>query len=203
MYEVADVFNLFMDDYRELYTPSYRQEEVIRAIMACRTPEMGGVVNQCDDCGAVQFVFKSCGDSHCPKCGKFRKAEWVARQKILELPIPYFHVTFTTDHALNVLIPANQKVMLDSIIWAASVTLQKFAQKYLGGQIGFTIVLHTWGQTMIPHVHVHSFDKLRTGASCRAAPCRRMARPFARVEKAICSMPKSYRPNFGIGCAAA
>ena len=155
MYEVADVFNLFMDDYRQLYTPSYRQEEVIRAIMACRTPEMGGVVNQCDDCAAVQFVFKSCGDSHCPKCGKFRKAEWVARQEILELPVPYFHVTFTTDHALNVLIPANQKVMLDSIIWAASVTLQKFAKQYLGGQIGFTIVLHTWGQTMIPHVHVH------------------------------------------------
>ncbi|MCP5017327.1 MAG: transposase, partial [Ketobacter sp.] len=120
-----------------------------------RTPEMGGVVNQCDDCSAVQFVFKSCGDNFCPKCGKFRKAEWVARQEILELPIPYFHVTFTTDHAINVLIPANQKVMLDSIFWAASTTLKKFGEKYLGGEIGFTMVLHTWGQTMIPHVHVH------------------------------------------------
>ncbi len=154
-YEVADVFTLFMDDYRELYTPSYRQEEVIRAIMACRTPEMGGVVNQCDDCSAVQFVFKSCGNNFCPKCGKFRKAEWVARQEILELPVPYFHVTFTTDHAINVLIPANQQVMLDSIFWAASTTLKKFGKKYLGGQIGFTAVLHTWGQTMIPHVHIH------------------------------------------------
>ena len=101
MYEVAEVFNLFIDDYRQQYKTSYRQEEVIRAIMACRTPEMGGVLNQCEDCAAVQFVFKSCGDSHCPKCGKFRKAEWVARQEILELPIPYFHVTFTTDHAIN------------------------------------------------------------------------------------------------------
>ncbi len=95
-YEVADVFTLFMDDYRQAYTPSYRQEEVIRAIMACRTPEMGGVVNQCDDCSAVQFVFKSCGNNFCPKCGKFRKAEWVARQEILELPVPYFHVTHST-----------------------------------------------------------------------------------------------------------
>jgi len=155
-YEVADVFNLFIDDYRQQYNPSKRQEEVIRAIIACRTPEMGGIVNQCEDCGAVQFVFKSCGDSHCPKCGKFRKAEWVARQEILELPAPYFHVTFTTDHALNVLIPANQKVMLDAIFWAASTTLKKFGKKYLGGQIGFTMVLHTWGQTMIPHVHIHS-----------------------------------------------
>ncbi len=117
MYEVADVFNLFIDDYRQQYNTSYRQEEVIRAIMACRTPEMGGMLNQCDDCKAVQFVFKSCGDSHCPKCGKFRKAEWVARQEILELPVPYYHVTFTTDHAINVLIPANQKEMLDAIFW--------------------------------------------------------------------------------------
>ncbi|MCP4949002.1 MAG: transposase [Aestuariibacter sp.] len=155
LFEVADVFDLFMDDYRQQYNTSHRQEEVIRAIMACRTPEMGGVVNKCDDCGAMQFVFKSCGDSHCPKCGKFRKAEWVARQEILELPVPYFHVTFTTDHAINVLITANQKEMLDAIFWAASTTLKKFGEKYLGGQIGFTAVLHTWGQTMIQHVHVH------------------------------------------------
>lgn len=154
-YEVADVFRLFIDEYRQRHKTSYRQEEVIRAILACRTPQMGGVVNQCEACGAVQFVFRSCGDSHCPKCGKFRKAEWVARQEILELPIPAFHVTFTTDHALNVLIPANQKVMLDALFWAVRETLKEFGQKYLGGQLGVTMVLHTWGQTMNPHVHIH------------------------------------------------
>ncbi len=154
-YEVADVFRLFLDEYRQQHKPSYRQEEVIRAILACRTPQMGGVVNQCEECKAVQFVFRSCGDSHCPKCGKFRKAEWVARQEKLELPIPYFHVTFTTDHALNKLIPANQKVMLDALFWAVSKTLKEFGKKHLGGQIGITAVLHTWGQTIIPHVHIH------------------------------------------------
>jgi len=154
-YEVADVFRQFMDQYRQKHKTTFRQEKVIRAILACRTPEMGGVVNQCEDCGAVQFVFKSCGDSHCPKCGKFRKAEWVARQEILELPLPYFHVTFTTDHAINALIPANQKVMLDALFWAVSKTLKEFGEKYLGGQIGVTAVLHTWGQTIIPHVHIH------------------------------------------------
>jgi hypothetical protein len=154
-YEVADVFRLYIEEYRQKHKPSYRQEEVIRAILACRRPEMGGVVNQCQDCGAVQFVVRACGDSHCPKCGKFRKAQWVARQKKLELPIPYFHVTFTTDHAINKLIPVNQKVMLDALFWAVSKTLKEFGRKYLGGQIGFTAVLHTWGQTMNPHVHIH------------------------------------------------
>ena len=71
-YEVADVFRLFLEDYRQQYSLTYRQEEVIRAILACRTPEMGGVVNRCEECGAVQFVFRSCGDRHCPKCGKYR-----------------------------------------------------------------------------------------------------------------------------------
>ena len=154
-YEVADVLRLWIADYRAKYKTTYRQEEVIRAILACRTPGMGGVVNQCEACGAVQFVFRSCGDSHCPKCGKYRKAEWVIRQQKLELPIPYFHVTFTTDHAINGLIPANQQVMLDALFWAVSKTLQEFARKQWGVQVGITAVLHTWGQTMIPHVHLH------------------------------------------------
>ena len=154
-YEVADVLRLWLADYRKKYKTTYRQEEVIRAILACRTPGMGGVVNHCEACGAVQFVFRSCGDRHCPKCGKYRKAEWVVRQQILELPIPYFHVTFTTDHAINALIPANQQVVLDAIFWAVSKTVQEFAQKRWGVQVGITAVLHTWGQTMIPHVHIH------------------------------------------------
>lgn len=154
-YEVADVFRLFIDEYRQEYKTTSQQEEVIEAIMTCRTPERGGVINQCEECGAVQFVFKSCGDGNCPKCGKFRKAQWVARQKKLVLPVPYFHVTFTTDHAINKLIPANRQVMLEALFWAVSTTLKEFGWKELGGQIGFTAVLHTWGQTMNPHIHIH------------------------------------------------
>jgi len=79
----------------------------------------------------------------------------VVRQEKLELPIPYFHVTFTTDHAINKLVAVNQAEMLDALFWAVSKTLKEFGEKYLGGQIGITAVLHTWGQTMIPHVHIH------------------------------------------------
>jgi hypothetical protein len=71
------------------------------------------------------------------------------------LPIPYFHVTFTTDHALNRLIENNQQVMLDTLFWAVSQTIKEYGEKELGGQVGVTAVLHTWGQTMIPHVHIH------------------------------------------------
>jgi len=154
-YELADVLRLFLGKYRRKYETSARIEEVVRDIMVCRRPEAGGVVRQCDDCGAIQFVFKSCGNNHCPKCGKFRKAEWVARQEILVLPVPYFHVTFTTDHAINILIPGNRKVILDALFWSVSETLKEFGRKELGGQIGFTAALHTWGQTMNAHVHTH------------------------------------------------
>jgi len=154
-YEVADVFRYFIEGYRETHKTSFRQEEVIRAVMSCRTPELGGVINRCEECGAVQFVFKSCGDIHCPKCGKFHKAEWVARQEIVRLPVPYFHVTFTTDHAINALFPANQEAILDALFGAVSETLKEFGEEELGGQIGFTAVLHTWGQTMNPHIHIH------------------------------------------------
>jgi hypothetical protein len=203
-YEVADVLRLFPDKYRRKYRTTSRIEEVIRDILRCRTPAAGGVVNQCDECGAVQFVFKSCGNGFCPKCGKFRKAEWVARQEILVLPAPYFHVTFTTDHAINVLLPGNRKVILDALFWAVSTTLKEFGEKYLGGQPGFTLVLHTWGQTMNFHVHIHCiipgialskdgeriarsgqkylFDAKKLSAGFRDRFCRKIRRMYRKGE---------------------
>jgi len=74
---------------------------------------------------------------------------------VVLLPIPYFHVTFTTDHAINALVPANQKVIYDALFWAVSETLKWFGKKYLGGTLGITAVLHTWGQQLDPHVHIH------------------------------------------------
>jgi uncharacterized protein (UPF0212 family) len=198
-YEVADVFRYFIEEYRERHKVSMRQEEVIRAVMSCRTAEMGGVINRCEECGAVQFVFKSCGDVHCPKCGKFHKAEWVVRQEIVRLPVPYFHVTFTTDHAINALFPANQEVVLEALFWAVSETIKEFGEEELGGQVGFTAVLHTWGQTMNEHVHIHCivpgvalskegrvrlsgggylFDAVKLSARYRDRFCRKIGRLY-------------------------
>jgi hypothetical protein len=154
-FEVADVIRQFEDDYRARYPVTPQQARVLAALKACRTAALGGHIYECSECGALEFVYHSCRDRHCMKCGKFKKAEWIERQKVVLLPIPYFHITFTTDHAINPLVSANQKVIYDAIFWAVSKTLQEFGKKYFGGTLGITAVLHTWGQQLDPHVHIH------------------------------------------------
>jgi hypothetical protein len=154
-YEVAEVLWLWEGDYRAQYPVTWEQARVMGALKACRTAKLGGTVYQCSECGAMQIAYCSCRDRHCPKCGKFKKAEWLARQEVLLLPVPYFHVTFTTDHAINKLVGANRRVIYDALFWAVGESLREFGQKYLGGELGFTAVLHTWGQRLEPHVHVH------------------------------------------------
>jgi rubrerythrin len=154
-FEVADVIRQFEAAYRQRYPVTPQQGRVLAALKACRTAELGGHIYECNKCGALEFAYRSCRDRHCPKCGKFKKAEWIERQKVVLLPIPYFHITFTTDHALNPLVAANQKVIYDALFWAVSETLKRFGKKYLGGTLGITAVLHTWGQQMDRHVHLH------------------------------------------------
>ncbi len=163
--EVGDIFRQYGAAYREQYPVTPQQARVLAALSACRTAKLGGYVEECNECGALQICYCSCRDRHCPKCEKFRRAQWIENQKVVLLPIPYFHITFTTDHAINPLIPANQAVIYDALFWAVSKTLQSFAQKGLGGELGFTAVLHTWGQKMDPHVHVHC---IVTGGALRA-----------------------------------
>jgi hypothetical protein len=153
--EVADVLRAHQAEYRKQYRVTPQQAKVIGALTACRTAKLGGHVYQCRECGAIEISYNACRDRHCPKCEKFRKAQWIEKQKVKILPIPYFHITFTTDHALNQLFAANQKVLFDALFWAVSETLKKFAQKELKATLGVTAVLHTWGQKLDPHVHIH------------------------------------------------
>ncbi len=90
-----------------------------------------------------------------PKCGAFDKAQWLARQEVKLLPIPCFHVVFTTDHAINALAQVNKREIYNLLFRTAAKTLKAYARKYLGGEIGFTVVLHTWGQDMSEHIHLH------------------------------------------------
>ena len=92
---------------------------------------------------------------HCPKCGAFEKAQWLEAQKKWLLPIHYYHVVFTIDHVFNPLVAFNQKLLFNLFIEIAAQLLKEFGQKYLGGEIGFSMVLHTWGQTMQEHLHLH------------------------------------------------
>jgi len=156
--EVADIFRLYGEDYR-LYNPlSYQQRKTMHHIEVCRTAELGGHVEQCDQCGFERIAYNSCRDRHCPKCQTLAKEQWLNDRKSELLPCGYFHFVFTLPHDLNHIVLCNKKVTLQILFTAVSETLQAFAkdpQWRLEGQLGFIAVLHTWSQTLMDHFHLH------------------------------------------------
>ena len=167
--EVADIFRMYGDAYREKVPLSREQRLAMRDIVECRTAALGGHVDVCDSCGVLRVAYNSCRNRHCPKCGALAKAEWLEAQKSHLLPTHYFHVVFTIDHDFNLIASFNQRAVYNLLFKTASETLKAFGERYLGGQIGFTAVLHTWGQTLTQHIHLHclvaggalSFDQKR------------------------------------------
>lgn len=116
---------------------------------------MGGVIKACMECKHWEYHYKACKNRHCPKCCAFEKAQWLEAQKKWLLPIHYYHVVFTIDHVFNRLVAYNQKELFNLFIAVAAELLKEYGRKYLGGELGFSLVLHTWGQTMQEHLHIH------------------------------------------------
>ena len=154
-YNVADIFRKHIGEYKRTHRLSYAQAKAVSAILACRTSALGGVLKACPECKRWEFCYKPCKNRHCPKCGAFEKAQWLEAQKKWLLPIHYYHVVFTIDHVFNPLVACNQKLLFNLFIQIAAQLLKEFGRKYLGGEIGFSMVLHTWGQTMQEHLHLH------------------------------------------------
>ena len=153
--EVADVFRLYGEAYRQSHPLSYEQQKAIAALTRCRTATLGGHVDECDQCGVLRISYNSCRNRHCPKCGALSKARWLeARQRDL-LPIAYFHVVFTIAHTLNALARCNPTRIYDLLFASAAKSLKAFGARYLGGEIGVVAVLHTWGQDLGQHIHLH------------------------------------------------
>jgi hypothetical protein len=156
--ELADIFRLYADDYRQSHAVSYEQLKVMHHIQICRTAVLGGHVEQCDQCSFEQIAYNSCRDRHCPKCQTLTKEKWLNDRKAELLPCGYFHLVFTLPHALNPIILSNKKTTLNILFAAVNQTLQAFAsdpQWRLQGRLGFISVLHTWSQTLIDHFHLH------------------------------------------------
>jgi hypothetical protein len=155
--ELAAVVRACAGDYRDRHGLSGSEDRVLRALVACRTEAMGGHVSACASCGAEHYAYHSCRNRHCPKCQTRAKERWLDRQRAQLLPVPYFHVVFTLPHALNALIRANARLLYGLLFDTAAQTLQVFAnnRRWLGGELGFTLVLHTWSQTLTHHPHVH------------------------------------------------
>jgi Putative transposase/Transposase zinc-binding domain len=155
--ELADVFRKQGGDYLSQHGASFEQRRVLSAIQLCRTEALGGHVEECDRCGHRRVAYNSCRNRHCPKCQGPACAQWMQARAAELLPVPYFHVVFTLPETLAPLALQNKRVMYDLLFRAAAQTLQEVAadSRHLGARIGFLMVLHTWGQNLLHHPHVH------------------------------------------------
>jgi len=157
IHEVADIFRCYGEEYRLHNGLSKKQREVMYAIERCRTSHYGYHVDQCNACGHIEDDFNSCRDRHCPKCQGINRRKWVAARLADILPVPYYHAVFTLPHFMNALISYNRAFIYELLFSSAADTLLAFGRdpKWLGGEIGFYGILHSWGQTLWPHLHVH------------------------------------------------
>ena len=193
--EVADIFRRHGEAFRQAHAGHLGgvERRIMGAITACRTAVLGGHVEQCDDCGAMRIAYNSCRNRHCPKCQGLARAQWLAERQAELLPAPYFHVVFTLPVPVGEIAFQNKAIVYAILFRAAAETLATIAAdpRHLGAKLGMTMVLHTWGQTLLHHPHIHcvvpgggpSPDGTRWVA-CRPGfflPVRVLARLFRRL----------------------
>jgi Putative transposase/Transposase zinc-binding domain len=157
--EVADIFRRHGDAWRAANAGhlSLGQRRVMSAIEMCRTAALGGHVERCEDCAHTRVAYNSCRNRHCPKC-QWRAAQaWLESREAELLPVPYFHVVFTLPAAIGAIAYQNKAAVYGLLFTAAAEALSTIAAdpKHLGAEIGLTAVLHTWGQNLDYHPHVH------------------------------------------------
>jgi hypothetical protein len=193
--EVADVFRRYGQAYREKHgaSMSMQQRRVMNAIEVCRTASLGGHLELCDQCGYERNCYNSCGDRHCPKCQSLARAQWIEARQSELLEVPYFHVVFTVPEEIAAIAYQNKEVVYGILFRATAETLRTIAAdpQHLGAEIGFFAVLHTSGQNLLHHPHLHcvvpggglSPDGQRW-VSCRPGfflPVRVLSRRFRRL----------------------
>lgn len=156
--EVRDVFALFGEQYKRERKLPLQQCRAMFAIEHCRTSVLGGHVDGCDRCGHKRISYNSCRNRHCPKCQGLSRMRWVDKLSSDLLPVRYFHIVFTIPSELNRLALVNQKCLYDILFKAASESLLMLAKdpKYLNADTGLVAVLHTWGQNLMEHPHLHT-----------------------------------------------
>ena len=158
-FEVADVLRRHGEAYRQAHTGHLGRVEkrVMSAIVACRTAALGGHVEACEDCGVARVAYNSCRNRHCPKCQGTARAQWLADRQAELLPVPYFHVVFTMPAPIAAIAFQNKAVVYSILFSAAAEAMTTLAAnpRRLGARVGVLAVLHTWGQALTHHPHVH------------------------------------------------
>lgn len=158
MTTVNEIFRAYGEDFRKNHPfLSEHEKKVMRAIELCRTSEMGGRVEVCNQCGHTRMIFNSCRNRHCPQCQFMKKEAWISQKKDEIFPFQYFHAVFTLPHQLLPIVAGNKKAIYTLLFHSVKETLLGVAseEQYFGAQIGFFSILHTWGQKLNLHPHLH------------------------------------------------
>ena len=154
-YELAQIIDRFGEDFEEKHSPNSYVKRTLSALQRCRTSSLGGHVDKCDECGHIRISYNSCRNRHCPKCQNTQREAWVENRKQDLLPVPYFHVVFTVPDKLNSLFlqePADLYNLLFASTWE---TIAQFSYTKLHAETGMVAILHTWGQNLSLHPHIH------------------------------------------------
>jgi hypothetical protein len=158
-FEVADIIRTAGDSFREQYGGSltWPQRKVLDAIVRCRTAALGGHRDQCASCGHEAISYNSCRNRHCPKCQTGARDRWLAKRQQELLDVGYYHLVFSIPHELVPLMWQNKRQLFSLLFEASAAALIDVAAdpKHLGAELGFVSILHTWGQTLAPHPHIH------------------------------------------------
>jgi hypothetical protein len=154
-FELADVVGLFGADLVAKTKLTPLQLKVLGKITSCRTAVLGGHEEACENCGVARYSYNSCGDRHCPKCQATKQAFWIDDLVQNTLPVKHFHIVFTVPHQLNTVCLHNQKMYYDLLFTAVWNTLRLFGYSHYGVESGAVAVLHTWGQNLSLHPHIH------------------------------------------------
>jgi len=156
-HELSEIIALYGADFEQKHAPTQQQRSVLAKLVECRTSPLGGHVDACDGCGTIRISYNSCGNRHCPKCQATNRERWIEAREDDLLDVSYFHVVFTLPEELNALFLLRSKTLYNILFEAVKLTLELFAgnPKYLEAQGGHIAVLHTWGQNISFHPHLH------------------------------------------------
>ena len=157
-YTIQDIFNTYGTEYIKTHKLSKEQWKVFNAIINCGTKNLGYHICTCNDCGEEYFGYNSCRNRHCPMCQSYKREQWINNESSYLLDCPYFHIVTTIPHELNELVLYNQKIIYNILFKSTSESILKLCEdpKWLGAKVGITSILHTWGQTLEFHPHIHS-----------------------------------------------
>lgn len=157
-FKIQDIFREYGPDFIKTHKLSKEQWKVYNAIISCKSQALGFHTITCDECGETHIALNSCRNRHCPNCQAYAREKWIAKENSYLLDCPYFHIITTIPSELNEIVLYNTKICYDILFKATSESILKLSadKKWLGAKVGITSVLHTWGQTLEFHPHIHS-----------------------------------------------